>query len=190
MHEFFGDNPKNSPDYGRMINERHTKRVGALLEGQEIISGGEVDTTGKYIAPTLVKCSLDSTARIMQEEIFGPILPLIPIPDIDTGIEYVNSKPKPLTLYIYSNDVAIQQRILDSTTSGGAAINECMFQMLSDELPFGGVGPSGMGAYHGKHTFMTFSHQRGVLNKTTMFDMNVRYPPFNPSKISMMKHLL
>jgi len=187
---FFGDNPKNSSDYGRMINERQTKRVGALLEGQEILFGGEVDPAAKYIAPTLVKCSLDSTAKIMQDEIFGPVLPLISIPDIDTGIEFVNSRPKPLTLYIFSNDTAVQQRILDNTTSGGAAINDCMFQMLSDELPFGGVGPSGMGAYHGKHTFLTFSHQRGILNKTTLLDMNVRYPPFNPSKISMMKHLL
>jgi len=126
----------------------------------------------------------------MQEEIFGPILPLIPIPDIEAGIEYVNSRPKPLTLYIFSNDSSTQQRILDCTTSGGAAINDCMFQMLSDELPFGGVGASGMGAYHGKHTFLTFSHQRGVLNKTTWLDMNVRYPPFDSSKISVMKHLL
>jgi len=192
LHEFYGENPKDSKDFARIINKRHVQRLGALLTdlgGGEIVEGGQIEEDEKYIAPTIIRnASPDSS--VMAGEIFGPILPIMTVPDIQSAIEFINSRPKPLALYIFSGNTSNQNQILANTSSGSVAINETLMQFACPDLPFGGVGDSGMGSYHGEKGFQTFSHMRSVLNKTTWFDLNVRYPPFNENKVWTMRKLI
>ena len=175
--EFYGNNPRSSPDLARIINPKQFNRLQALLADGEIILGGEADAEDLYIAPTLiVNPSLDSP--LMQEEIFGPILPILEYEDLSEAIALINSRPKPLALYIFSKDKQIQLQILLGTSSGGVCINDTIMQVGINELPFGGVGESGIGSYHGKFSFDTFSHQKSVLKKSFRFDLNWRYAPY------------
>jgi len=190
IKEFYGDNPQSSRDYSRIINQRHTKRLEKLLQGQNVISGGSVDVQDNYISPTLVKISSDKlNSPIMQDEIFGPILPILTIHNIDEAIEFVNSRPKPLALYIFSKNTGVQKRVLETTSSGGACVNETVFHVACKTLPFGGVGPSGMGSYNGFHSFDTFSHKKSVLDRATWLDPSIRYPPYTDRKIWWFKKL-
>ena len=186
--KFYGTNPQTSPDYCRIVNERQFNRLQALLKDGDIITGGQTDLEEKYIAPTLItNVSLES--ELMQEEIFGPILPILDYSNLEDVIAFINQRPKPLALYLFSNNKSKQERILEATSSGGVCINDTIFQVGVIDLPFGGVGPSGMGAYHGKATFDTFSHYKSVLKKSFRFELNVRYPPYG-NKINWIKRLL
>lgn len=177
IREFYGDDPRTSGDYARIINEKHFDRITALLAGARVIHGGQSARKERYIAPTLV----DNVAMkdpIMREEIFGPLLPIISFNSLDDAIGLVNGLPRPLALYYFSKDARKQRKVLRETSSGGGCINDTVSHVGSQELPFGGIGDSGMGRYHGRSGFETFSHQRGILTRTTAFDMMLRYPPY------------
>lgn len=175
--EFYGDDPQKSPDYGRVINRRNFDRLVGLLTSGKIVAGGQSDRADLYIAPTvLVDVSPDSP--IMQEEVFGPILPVLEIDSVDAVIEWVNQRPSPLGLYVFAEDDDVVERILGATRSGDAEVNDCAIHPLFPELPFGGVGNSGMGKYHGKWGFEAFTNARGVLYHSAKLDPGVRYPPY------------
>jgi aldehyde dehydrogenase (NAD+) len=175
---FYGDEPQKSPDYGRIVNTRHFDRLTALLASGTIYHGGQHDRADKFIAPTvLVNVSPDSPA--MQEEIFGPILPILDVESVEQAINFVNARPSPLGLYVFAEDEHVVEHILGSTTSGDAAVNDCTIQPLVPDLPFGGVGNSGMGKYHGEWGFRTYTNARGVLHHGTAIDPDMRYPPYS-----------
>ncbi len=178
IREFYGDDPKKSPDYGRVINRRNFDRLVGLMGSGRIFVGGQSDPAELYIAPTvLVDVSPDSP--IMQEEIFGPILPVLEIESVEAVIKWVNDRPSPLGLYVFAEDSAVVERILDATSSGDAEVNDCAIHPLFPELPFGGVGNSGMGKYHGHWGFEAFTNARGVLHHSAKLDPGVRYPPYS-----------
>ena len=178
---FYGDDPQKSPDYGRIVSARHFDRLTALLASGTIYHGGRHDRADKFIAPTvLVNVSPDSP--VMQEEIFGPILPVLEVDNVQQVIDFVNARPSPLGLYVFAEDQQVAERILDSTTSGDAAVNDCTIQPLIPDLPFGGVGNSGMGKYHGEWGFRAYTNARGVLYHGTGIDPDLRYPPYSSQK--------
>uniref|UniRef100_A0A3P8UVB2 Aldehyde dehydrogenase n=1 Tax=Cynoglossus semilaevis TaxID=244447 RepID=A0A3P8UVB2_CYNSE len=176
--EFYGADPKCSPDYGRIINQRHFNRIMSLMEGYTPVVGGQSDSSQCYIAPTVLK-DVPPHSRLMQEEIFGPVLPIVTVSDMDDAIRFVNEREKPLALYIFCNDKKAVKRMIEETTSGGVTVNDVMMHYTLSSLPFGGVGHSGMGRYHGKHTFDQLSHQRACLIRSLkMESVNLaRYPP-------------
>jgi len=177
--EFYGEDPSKSPDYGRIVSDRHHARLVGLLESGEVYYGGQHDATDRYLAPTiLINTRPDSP--VMQEEIFGPILPIVEVGSVEEAIEHVNARPKPLGLYVFTETLDVAERILDATESGDAAVNDCTVQPLMPELPFGGVGESGMGKYHGEWGFRAYTNARGVLYHSTVTDPAVRYPPYPP----------
>lgn len=183
--------PNNSvstnPDFGRIVNERHTTRLAKVIDASkaDIVAGGKYDVESKFIEPTVLAATVDSPA--MQEEIFGPILPIIEYDDVSTVIDYINSKHKPLSLYIFSTNSAFQQRILSSTSSGGVSINDVMMHFANAAMPFGGVGNSGVGNYHGKFGFETFSHAKAVLHKSVYGDAPARYPPYTAGNAKLFR---
>lgn len=188
IKELYGKDPKNSDDYGKIVNQRHFDRLMGYFTKEEILLGGDSDREARYISPTILKAEFDS--NVMREEIFGPLCPLIKIKSIDEGIKFVNSRPKPLALYIFTNNEDLESRILERTSSGGVCINDTLLHLSSDTLPFGGVGASGMGMYHGKFSFDTFSHFRAVMKRRQMLDIPIKYPPYNSSKLSKIRKLL
>jgi len=180
IHEFYGDKVQESPDYSRIINEQATERIQKLLEGTHIYHGGMVDKKDRFVEPTIIdNVSLDSP--IMNEEIFGPIVPVIPFDSIDWVIKYINKNPKPLAVYVFGKKIVDQ--VIKQTSSGAVVVNDVCMQAACKDLPFGGVGGSGFGRYHGKATFDTFSNPKGVLEKWNWPDPSLRYPPYTPTKI-------
>jgi aldehyde dehydrogenase (NAD+) len=176
--QFYGEDPQQSADYCRIVNLRHFDRLTGLLGSGSIYHGGQHDRGDRYIAPTvLVNVSPDSP--VMQEEIFGPILPILEVDDVKEAIDFVNARPSPLGLYVFTEDQAVVEQILNSTASGDAAVNDCTVQPIIHDLPFGGVGNSGMGKYHGEWGFRAYTNARGVLYHSTRFDLGVRYPPYD-----------
>ncbi|WP_016951420.1 aldehyde dehydrogenase family protein [Anabaena sp. PCC 7108] len=188
LKEFYGDNPANSPNYARIIHQKQFARLVNFLKCGEIIVGGETDPEQLYIAPTIIDhVSLEDS--VMQEEIFGPILPIIAYTDIDEAIDLINSRPKPLALYLFSQNQNLQKRVLQETSSGGVCINDTVMQFGISSLPFGGVGDSGIGSYHGKASFDTFSHYKSVLRNSFWLDLNWRYAPYK-GKLLLLKLIL
>jgi len=186
---FFGDNPETSPDYSRIINLFHFNRLQQFLNVGNIIIGGETNPETKYIAPTLID-NISWDNLIMQEEIFGPILPILEYQDLGEAIAKINSRPKPLALYLFSNDKNKQNRILQETSSGTLCFNDTVLQFGGKSLPFGGVGESGIGSSHGKATFDRFCHYRSVLKQTFLLDLPLRYPPYKGKEWLMKKILM
>jgi aldehyde dehydrogenase (NAD+) len=180
--QFYGEDPQKSSDYGRIVSFPHFDRLIRLLASGTIYHGGQHDRADRYLAPTvLVNASPDSPA--MQEEIFGPILPVLEVSSMQEVIEFVNARPTPLALYLFSEDPSVTEHILNSTTSGGAVVNDCTLQPILHELPFGGVGNSGMGKYHGEWGFRAYTNARGVLYHSTLLDFGkVRYPPYEHNR--------
>ena len=175
--DFYGEDPKASPDYGRVINDRNFERLVAFFDSGTVVAGGVADAAERYIAPTvLVDVSPDSP--IMQDEVFGPILPILEINSVEKVVDWVNSHPRPLGLYVFAEDDDVVEQILENTESGDAAVNDCSIQPLMPELPFGGVGTSGMGKYHGRWGFEAFTNARGVLYHGATLDPGVKYPPY------------
>ncbi|WP_183099490.1 aldehyde dehydrogenase family protein [Nocardioides pelophilus] len=169
VRERYGEEPRQSADFGRIVNERHTARIGALLEGggyDDVPVGGTVDVEARYVAPTVVT-GVKPDAALMGEEIFGPVLPVLGFDDVSEPIAHVNAGDHPLALYVFSRRNA--DRVLAETTSGGACVNDTMMQVFPPSLPFGGVGESGYGSYHGKWGFETFSHRRAVYRRPWFF---------------------
>ena len=188
IEKFYGDKPDESPDFACIINRQHFDRLSGLLSEGTIISGGESDASSLYIEPTLIETSLDS--RLMEEEIFGPILPIITYRDLDEAIAIINERPKPLALYLFTNDEEKQERVLKKTSSGGVCINDTLIHGSTSTLPFGGVGESGMGKYHGKASFDTFTHYKSVMKGSFLFDNELRYPPYKESLLKISKKVL
>uniref|UniRef100_A0A8B9KI81 Aldehyde dehydrogenase family 3 member A2 n=1 Tax=Astyanax mexicanus TaxID=7994 RepID=A0A8B9KI81_ASTMX len=184
VKDFYTENPKNCPDYGRIINQRHFKRVMALIEGSTVAVGGENEESQCYIAPTVLR-DVKPQAKVMQEEIFGPLLPILSVSSVEEAIKFINEREKPLALYIFTQDNKLIQRMIAETSSGGVLANDCLVHFSVSSLPFGGVGNSGMGSYHGKFSFDQLSHLRGCLIKQLKMEgMNqVRYPPHTAKKI-------
>jgi aldehyde dehydrogenase (NAD+) len=189
VREFFGDDPKRTPDFARVVSRRHHERLEKLLGSGQAVVGGESDASECYIAPTVLR-GVAKDAPIMQEEIFGPILPVLPIADIGEAIDFVNAGDKPLALYVFSEDEAVAQRVVDSTSSGGVCVNGTILHIANSALPFGGVGESGMGAYHGRHTFETFSHHKSVLTRGFRFDLKWMYPPYSGLRSKLVRRFL
>ena len=189
IREMFGDDPQASDSYGRMINERHHERVSALIESGHTAIGGQVDAADKYIAPTVLT-GVAADSPVMREEIFGPVLPIVRADNLEDAIEFIRKSDKPLSAYIFTNDSRAEAKFLDQVSSGSACVNDVMMFMAVHELPFGGVGPSGMGAYHGRKGFETFSHLKAVMKRGWWPDMPARYAPHTPSKFKLLRKVL
>ncbi len=177
IENMFGTDPLKSSDYARIINDTHMQRLSNLLASGNIIHGGKVDKEARYIAPTLLD-TINPSDPIMQEEIFGPLLPIISYETFDEALAFINKRPKPLAVYLFSNSKQEQRKLLNQTQSGGVCINDTLIHAASHYLPFGGVGESGFGAYHGKKTFETFTHYKAVVKNSCRFDTGFRYPPY------------
>ena len=186
IREFYGDDPRRSPDFARIVNERHHDRLTRLLDSGEVVTGGQADRSERYIAPTILK-NVSEDAPAMQEEIFGPILPVISVSGMGSAISYVNRLPKPLALYLFSRDEGIQERVISETSAGGTTINHVMLHLSVHELPFGGVGESGLGRYRGRRSFQTFSNERAVLKKPSLPDPPILFPPYSARKLRWLK---
>lgn len=188
MHEFFGEDPKKSSDFARIINGRHFDRLTSYLQGKRAFVGGEQDKATKYLAPTILT---DATVddKVMQEEIFGPILPVLEYRTLDEAIRFVNDRPKPLAFYFFSKNRDHQRRVLADVTFGGGCINDTLVHLTTPHLPFGGVGASGMGAYHGKYSFEIFSHRKSVMMKPFFGELPVRYPPY-AGKLGLIRRIM
>jgi aldehyde dehydrogenase (NAD+) len=188
LKEFYGENPQDSPDYGRIINTRHFNRLGSLIKDGDIIIGGQTDIEDYYISPTIID-NISWEDAVMQEEIFGPILPMIEYTDIEEAIAAINARPKPLALYVFTNNKDLQQKVLKETSSGGLVINDVVIHLGVPSLPFGGIGDSGMGSYHGKAGFDTFSHYKSLLKNNFLVDIKLRYAPYK-GKLPLLKKIL
>lgn len=187
--EFFGADPRQSADFARIINARHHKRLMAMIGSGELVAGGEADEEARYIAPTILR-DVAPDSPVMAEEIFGPILPVLKVADVEEAIGFVNRRPKPLALYIFSGDAKAQEAVVTRTSSGGMSINHVWLHIAVPDLPFGGVGESGMGAYHGKASFDTFTHRKSVLKKPFALDPPILYPPYSATKEKWLRRLL
>ncbi len=189
IREFYGENPAISSDYPRIINDFHWQRLTSLMGAGKIIAGGQSDQIDRYIAPTIIdQVSWDDP--VMQEEVFGPILPVLEYGELSEAIDQVNAHPHPLALYFFSDNSQRQQQVIDQTISGGVCLNDTIMHLASPELPFGGVGSSGIGSYHGKASFTTFSHAKSILNRSFLLDIDFRYPPYNETKMKLLKFFL
>jgi aldehyde dehydrogenase (NAD+) len=187
--DFYGIDIKNNPDYGRIIDERHFQRISSYLGDGQTVVGGQTDAGDLYIAPTLLD-NVSKESKIMGEEIFGPVLPILTYSDIGEVVAFINKGAKPLALYVFSNSKSVQDRVLKETSSGGVCINDVIIHISATELPFGGVGGSGFGRYHSRASFETLSNRKGVLIQHNLFDLNVRYPPYKPSLLKMLKMIM
>lgn len=189
IHHFYSPNVQNSPDFARIVNKKHTTRLMTMLEDSkdEILVGGHVDLSDCYIEPTLLDSEWDSPS--MKDEIFGPLLPIISFQHLDETIAQINRRPKPLALYVFSKDKHLQNNIIHETSSGGVSINNTIFHLVSPNLPFGGVGNSGMGSYHGKNSFTTFSHERGIL-LSKKFEPSFIFPPYSSTSLKWIRRFL
>lgn len=177
IEKFLGGNWKDNQEYPRMVNEKHFNRILGLISKDELIYGGESDEKIMKIQPTLLDVK-NMNSRVMQEEIFGPILPIIEYENLDEAINYINSKEKPLALYLFTNNKSIQKIVLKEVPFGGGCINDTIIHLACSKLGFGGVGNSGIGEYHGKYSFKTFSHYKSILKKSVLFDLPMRYHPY------------
>jgi aldehyde dehydrogenase (NAD+) len=186
IREMFGDDPQQSDSYGRIVNDRHFERVSALIESGHTAIGGQTDAADKYIAPTVLTDVADDSA-IMREEIFGPVLPIVRAENLEEAIAVIRGSDKPLAAYVFTNSKRDERKFLDQVSSGSACVNDVMMFMAVHELPFGGVGPSGMGAYSGRTGFETFSHMKAVIRRGWWPDLDVRYAPHTEKKLKFLR---
>lgn len=187
IKSFYGKSPEKSKDFGRIINERHFDRLNKLIVKEDLLIGGDSDRETKYISPTLVNANINSL--IMNEEIFGPILPVICMKDLTVAIDEVRQREKPLAAYCFSNNKAVVNEVLDKVSAGGMVINDVIIHLSNPHLPFGGVGESGIGSYHGDYSFDLFSHRKAVMKRSFKFDVDLKYPPYF-GKLKLIKFLL
>jgi aldehyde dehydrogenase (NAD+) len=189
---FYGADPRQSNDYARIVNERHHDRLMKLLEAggyDATVIGGTGDRGSRYIAPTVL-AGVKPDAAVMDDEIFGPILPVLTVGDVDEAIRFVNDREKPLALYAFSSDEDTLEHVVANTSAGGVTLNHAIMHLAVPDLPFGGVGESGMGSYHGKAGFDTFSHAKAVLDKPTRPDPALMYPPYTNMKQKIIRKFL
>ena len=184
----FGNNPLESEDYSKMVNEREFNRVLSYIDKEKLVFGGNYNRKTFQIEPTILK-NVTWNDPVMEREIFGPIFPILSFENLDEVIRLVNSKDKPLAIYYFSEDKNKIEKVLNSTSSGGVTINDTLVHVSSSYLPFGGVGNSGMGEYHGKYSFDLFSNKKGVMNRKTFLDLKIRYAPFQ-NKLTIVKKIM
>jgi aldehyde dehydrogenase (NAD+) len=175
-------------NYVRIINERNTARIIGLIDPAKVVLGGDHSVTERYIAPTLMT-GVEFSDRIMSEEIFGPVLPVIRYTDLDRAIAEIKARPKPLSLYLFTKDSVIREKVLREVSFGGGCVNDAIMHISNGHLPFGGVGGSGMGRYHGEAGFQAFSHYKSILDKPTWFEAGVKYFPHTPRKLRLLRRL-
>ncbi|KAM6239471.1 LOW QUALITY PROTEIN: aldehyde dehydrogenase family 3 member A2-like [Spheniscus humboldti] len=188
LQEFYGEDVKSSPDYERIVNKRHFKRILGLLDGQKIAHGGEADEASCFIAPTILT-DVSPESKVMEEEIFGPVLPILTVKNVDEAIEFINRREKPLALYVFSNNKKLIRRVISETSSDGMTANDIFKHSVVPDLPFGGVGNSGIGAYHGK---VDFSHRHACLIRDLKMEVmhKLWYPPGSQKKVDWAKFFL
>lgn len=173
---FYGEDPCENSAYPRIVNERHFDRLAAMLPEDPAV-GGRVDRESFKIEPTLIETTLNDQSPLMTEEIFGPLLPIMPYDNIHEALGYILSRPRPLALYLFSRNRKLQRRVVETIPFGGGCINDTISHITTPYLPFGGTGDSGMGAYHGRYGYETFTHAKSILSKPFRPDLPVRYPP-------------
>ncbi|MEI8000666.1 MAG: aldehyde dehydrogenase family protein [Actinomycetes bacterium] len=186
---FYGSDPQTNPDYGRILNEHHVRRLVGYLSDGVIAFGGTHDATDRFLAPTALR-DVPDDAPSMTEEIFGPVLPIRAVADVDEAVAFVNGREKPLALYVFTGNQGVARHVVDSTSSGSAVVNATLLQASVPGLPFGGVGASGTGAYHGHRGFSTFSHDKAVLRRAVRPDPDVAYPPSTRWKTRLVRRFL
>lgn len=184
--KFYGEDASVHPRYCRIINDRHFSRLTALIDNNKVVYGGKIKAAERYIEPTLLY-PVDWSDPVMQDEIFGPILPILVYSDLDAAIRQINERPKPLALYMFVNDKVVRRKIISEVPFGGGAVNNTIMQIVNHYLPFGGVGPSGMGRYHGQYSFDTFSHAKSILRSYNDADL---LDTAAPNKGRLMKFIL
>lgn len=186
---FFGDNIQKSPDYGRIISHKNFDRLEKMILPQQVVFGGRSDREDLYISPTVMK-DVSWENAVMKEEIFGPLLPILTYQNIEEAYQAILENGKPLAAYLFSEDTSEHESFLNKIAFGGGCINDVILHLANPYLPFGGVGPSGMGNYHGEKSFQTFSHAKSVLKMTKFLDFSFRYPPSNDKKMYWIKKAL
>ncbi len=185
----FGDDPLKNPDYGRIINKKHFDRLCSLIDGSKVLTGGQRDPVACRIAPTVIDNVTEQDA-VMEQEIFGPILPVLVYEDFDALIDSMKEKERPLAMYLFSSDKKHIRRVTRELAYGGGCINDVIIHLATNEMGFGGVGESGMGSYHGKAGFDAFSHYKSILDKKTWLDMPMRYQPYQSRHLKTVRKLL
>ena len=188
IDDMFGGDPQQSDSYGRMINSRHFERVSQLIGSGTVVAGGRTDAGDKYIAPTVLT-GVSPESPVMKEEIFGPILPIVRADDLDEAIAAIRKGDKPLSAYLFTTDKKAEARFLNDVSCGSACINDVMMFAAVHELPFGGVGASGMGAYSGKRGFDTFSHMKAVMKRGWWPDLDIRFAPYTEKKFKLLRKI-
>lgn len=185
----YGAHPLKNPDYGKIVTQKHFDRLMGLLAGAGIAYGGAADAAELRIEPTILD-GVTAESPVMQEEIFGPILPILTYQTLDEAIRFVNARPHPLALYLFTQSKAVQRRVLDACQFGGGCVNDTVIHLATSHMPFGGVGASGMGAYHGKDSFDTFTHYKSIVDKATWLDLPIRYQPYTGTKDRLLRLFL
>ena len=189
IFEMFGSTPLSNPDYSRMINEKHFNRVSRLIENEKIIIGGKTNRETLQIEPTVLD-GITADSPIMQEEIFGPVLPVLTFDRIEEVIKFVRDREKPLALYLFTNHKKTEKMVLNRLSFGGGCINDTIIHLATSKMGFGGVGSSGMGNYHGKYSFVTFSNMKSIVKKADWLDIPMRYQPYTGLKRKLVKVFL
>ena len=188
----YGKEIKKNPDFGRIVNEWHMERLQKILEqdAKYLFCGGGADTLQRYIEPAILDLGKDQNAASMQEELFGPILPVLSYHKLEDAVRFVNKRAKPLALYLFTKKRSAEKFVLERVSSGGVCVNDTISHLINPDLPFGGVGASGMGQYHGKYSFDTFTHEKSVFYKPADWNLPVCYPPFTKGKMNLVKFFL
>ena len=188
----YGKEIKKNPHFGRIVNERHMERLQKILEqdAKYLFCGGEADALQRYIEPAILDLGKDQNAASMQEELFGPILPVLSYHKLEDAVRFVNKRAKPLALYLFTKKRSAERFVLERVSSGGVCVNDTISHLINPDLPFGGVGASGMGQYHGKYSFDTFTHEKSVFYKPADWNLPVCYPPFTKGKMNLVKFFL
>lgn len=193
LEQFFGKDPMNSKDISRIVSSTQFKRLAKLLDedkvSDKIVLGGQMDENQLKIAPTIL-LDIPEESQLMQEEIFGPLMPIVTVEKIEDSFDVINSRPKPLAVYVFTNNEQLKKGFVENISSGGMLINDTVLHVSISGLPFGGVGESGMGSYHGKFSFDGFSHKKAVLYRSFSGDSSLRYPPYTPEKQRLLKAVI
>jgi aldehyde dehydrogenase (NAD+) len=179
----------DNKNYAQIISNKHLDRLISLIEPEKVFTGGQYDRANRTLSPTIL-VNVSPTDKVMEEEIFGPILPVMTYDDIDSAILFIKSRPKPLALYLFSNDSNLRNKVLSEVSFGGGAVNDVLMHFSNDELPFGGVGTSGMGSYHGEAGFRTFSHYKSIIRKPALIELPLKYYPYSQWKLGMIKRVM
>jgi aldehyde dehydrogenase (NAD+) len=177
LTSFYGEDPFTSQDYPRIINHKHFDRLQALIIPQKVAIGGGLNRDKKFIPPTVLK-DVSWSDTLMEDEIFGPILPIIPYDSLTEVLDQILNRPRPLAFYLFSEDELMKRKILSKIPFGGGCVNDTVIHLANPNLPFGGVGTSGMGSYHGQKSFDTFTHYKSVFEQSSSMDIPLRYPPY------------